>query len=1418
MKVENYLKQHKEKNIWKTFVALAACVVAFFTIFLLTKPAITMKGELICGIEDHEHIASCYKEVEEEITYTCGMYEHTHLPECYLDNGELFCLQDEHTHIESCYPIENTTDEAIEEIEQEIEEVEVIADEVVSEEIVEADTTQIATVDTSVQPKRFFSFADWIKNIFIHHSSDNGYTWNDVSNNEVKKDDIIKFSIDYDVPPNTLDYTNNTIEYAIPSSIKIDKEASGYVNNKQGEEVGTYVIGTDGLIHITFNDYFVEKNMSGQIINGNILFEADVDNIAKNEAGDVVINFTSDIILNLEVVDLVDNTPDLQVEKSYSNLDVDNGTIEYTIVVTSQSGTGKEITLYDEMRDNIGYLDSFSVVDSNGNAVGVTYPNTGDSNFTLILPKLEANGSYTIRYKAKLNSHVNGTKDVANQAKVSSTNNNDYKLEDEVTVYSRFSKNMVIKSATQSNTEDTIDWTITINPDKSNISGYILKDIYRGSTYTGKVTLTDSSGNSSIITFPYTFPDTSDTYTVTYQTTKDRNPGEQNIINIATLISPDGKEYVSEKSVYTQGDYGGVYKPITKSYEDYKYNHDKKRFEINWKLNLSAKNGTLIAPFTINDRVENYQYFDKVQLLSVVAQLNNAGLSYDILIDGQYGINDLTDDGRYSAFKITVNENFTKGSSVDIHYTTYVDSETDDVNKEYTNVIKFNDLNEDYITIKVSPVVRKMDAINNTSANPSSNECYGNTGTELDEGILSWRIYVNIPKNTTGNVILEEILPENVDLTYIKMDVASTFSQEFTQDGNNWNLYCNGHTVNATLNENVLTMNIPESLNIQKEITLNLKVKIKDNVEWTDESISFSNTVNVKNKEGEIIGTAEQTQNITKGTSPEDAKQILNKYTELTSNTTDIIPYVIEVNSNGADLISGIDVLTVKDTMTYPGGSSYATIGLVPNSVKVYRKLADGELVELSSDDFSYKYTSVVPEGDGWLTCQNLLDFTVPDSTPLVIKYKYKIYGEKGVTLYNIKNSSSILNMPGNPATSGTISNIIISQSSATATVGGIKIVKVDKDNYSITIPGVVFNLYKWNGSDYEQVLTEDGNTNFITDSHGEIELSKMIPNVAYKLVEVVPAAGYQNTGDTYFIINNTDTDTYPIIKPNTFRGSTIVDGIALNIENSKPATKVSVNKKWVDANGNSLNDTPSSVTVRLKRYAIPESLYETLPKKSLNFTIGPDPYLYWEDIIKNYAVGARVRLKIDYTSYSWVTNVPEVKFNGNILENVAIRDDNYADGDSFVFEFTISEDSTLSVVTNESNQEFWKYSFEVIEKGELGDIDYSEYIDESFNKSTNLSLTGNWSHTWTNLPLLGKNSNGESVDYVYFVTEDSVYGYKTEITKDEYNFTVTNKLEGIKETYELPATGGIGLYYYFIFVFAFIGLLLIGLKVNNKI
>lgn len=114
-RAERRLNRQRRRRIRNRVVWIAAAVVVFTTAYLLMMPAVTLEGQKVCGLEEHQHTDACYQAARKKIV--CTPQEgvlHQHTAECYDEEKNLICPWQEnigttHTHDESCYIREDET-------------------------------------------------------------------------------------------------------------------------------------------------------------------------------------------------------------------------------------------------------------------------------------------------------------------------------------------------------------------------------------------------------------------------------------------------------------------------------------------------------------------------------------------------------------------------------------------------------------------------------------------------------------------------------------------------------------------------------------------------------------------------------------------------------------------------------------------------------------------------------------------------------------------------------------------------------------------------------------------------------------------------------------------------------------------------------------------------------------------------------------------------------------------------------------------------------------------------------------------------------------------------------------------------------------------------------------------------------------
>lgn len=397
-----------------------------------------------------------------------------------------------------------------------------------------------------------YDLANYITSVTIKRRAQGENLWQDIVGDNVKVDDELLFDLNYTIGERKLDDTHRTVTYQINKSVKILKEDRGKVKDGNGNEVGDYLIDTDGKITITFTEEYAKGNADGSKIVGHIAFESSVKDMGGSAGGDITIPFEKDYILHVK-----NTSGDLTVTKTSKNVVSTDGTLDYEITVSSVGGTGDKVTLNDVMT-NVAMAENANLtVKRNGELLtegngGYTYTKNESGNFCIELPQMSKGDKYVIFYSAKTTStpQLAGFITATNKVTASSTDSANVPVTDDDTVTDVFTKKLIEKSGV-ANEDGTVTWTIRLNSgeakldngktQRADISGWTLKDVMNGIEYNGKVTISPNpqTGEGALdnVELPYTFPANSHRveYTVTY-TTK----GAMDTSNTATLFPPKG--------------------------------------------------------------------------------------------------------------------------------------------------------------------------------------------------------------------------------------------------------------------------------------------------------------------------------------------------------------------------------------------------------------------------------------------------------------------------------------------------------------------------------------------------------------------------------------------------------------------------------------------------------------------------------------------------------------------------------------------------------------------------------------------------------------------------------------------------------------------------------------------------------------
>lgn len=1254
-------------------------------------------------------------------------------------------------------------------------------------------------------------FKEKITDVTVQYRAGDWEQWKDLKEGDtVKENEKLRFDIKYKLPGNTLSYESPNIVYQLPDNIKIDTKRNGKVYDSSNREIGIYNISEDGKIKITFNEDYIKKSEDGQEINGHIAFESSISDIKVNEQGKSEIKFNDNETVTIKVDSEKYKTGDIKVEKKASK--VENGKVTYTIIVTSEKGTETDVNLSDVM-EKMKYNGEFKITDKDGNEItNIEPPKDGANKFDIKLPKMNAGDKYTITYTAEFDEITNGTIQGKNKVNVSSTdsNNNEIKSSSEVTT--DFTNEIVKKSGVLSDDKSKITWTIQVNKSKQDISGYKLTDILNGENFEGEVEISSEGEEPKKIELPYVFPEGSNkTYTIKYTTDSNRGLANGSVVeNKATIKKDSNDKGISDTgSVWVDG-----FNPLKKSAENITLGDDSKTVTIKWKVLIDTTDGELPEGWIYSDYLNNDQYFTEAQK----HQLEEKIKALDSSIKIKWKNKDNTD--RTNGFELEFPNKLEKGKKIEFNYESTGEIEDNQTSTKFTNSAKIKSGQKEVhsqgeITYKAIPVVSKYDLKNNSTNDTKYNY------DDVKNGILGWGFKVTIPKNASGQKItITEKLPEGVSLLEnegLKVLINDvSYLIKFDSEGKS-TLTIDNYTMNFTNNsDNTVIIEIPAELTTNvgdklKEYKFEIQVKINESYSWVKNENSyvgtFKNEVYVKGKDDKELGNDKQTQTIIKEYTENDNilkkshQKTGDKDSEFENNT---IPYSIVINKEGKDLLEGSDTLTLKDVLKFQHlESDVFNISLMPESLHVYNLNKDGTKgEELSPSEFKYTFVPESVTSYGTTTSTYTLLIEVPDNTPLIVEYKYKVNSNLKYQI-NLNNTVSLEGKIDNSYESKDFVTIKISESSAGAEIDGVVICKVDKDNNAITLPGAKFKLYRWdnNKNEYVIVKNKDEGDVFTTDENGEIKLSKLDYNTAYKLVEEKSPDGYiKNTKPYYFYVFNSDKAKYPECKPNSFKGTLYTSGSVIYIKNELDNTKITVNKKWFKHDGTEVTgQTGSQINFELWRKI----------KKSndlVNLNIDIDKYNQWNHTIKENLCNSTYSIEKGSTVILYLTNSTDgghgnsknyrdIYINSKSVEPTKVVNGN---GNIRTYEYTITISDDIDITGGlywGADLSVWSYDIKIIPPKSDSADDPISVVGEKYGDYV-IRSTDNWSINIDKLPKEGVDNEGNKIYYTYYVKERESTNYDTSYENNEGitegTITINNKLKENIE-FELPETGILG-------------------------
>ena len=1268
---------------------------------------------------------------------------------------------------------------------------------------------------------------------------------------EFEDGDHVMVDIDYKLPAGVVDQNTRTITYKIPKAIKLSDEESGIVYASNGLAVGTYHITTNGEITIHFNEEFA----TGEPFTGYITFNGTLSAKDAGEGGKVIFGGDGGEI----TINPSQEQYDLNMSKE-AKLNSD-GTVGYTIKASTNNGTEGTVKIVDTFSNwdsaTAKYDEnSFTVkkVDKNGTKTDVNVkPSIKDNSFTIDnLPRLEAGESYEVTYKATATpDNVDGSGLLTNSVKGTS---GETSRETYTTI--QISNSMIYKYGGYDQNTGKMNWTITINPDKKDISGYVLKDkIDNGLTIPTPLTVKKSDGTTFEITsLPYTFPDGSnDKYTIEYQTDA---PKENGNVNNTAYFSKGDKSYESGTTVGVwHRDWG-----LTKTVSSQSVSDDGKTLTNKWQAYVTLpdkeitsvtysdviKNGTSSDDKGFNG--EHYAILSELKQ-EILANIQLKDKDGNVIPNSDLNIamkfysdeekrNEVTNDKAHvKAFEVIVKREDGSsfiGQSLNISsYSTIADlSDTQEgIDYYFSNKGIVNNKESEASVHYNKP--KKLVKQGYGQVNGSQNEKYSsgrvNTNYLSRNGKLYYRIIFTPDSNNEisftdtlpkGTKLVETALRSDYKTNTRKDNPAKRSSPEAVYYFNdNWEQYCDGDQNNTDISKyfrysydqstNKVTFTFMPGYNKTDgdwqtnrnhpngAIAVYYAVDITNDEFWNDlknESKEYSNLLEYEGKEQK------------QETRVERNTPVVSKFGRQIDNTTKI-EYTVNINPAGRDLDPNSDKIVLRDELELD--SKYSAY-IDASSLKLYEydsKAEDhrGKLIDSS------RYQVQMD------TQKNILTITLPDELACVLVYQYDFDVGNAATP-RIRNEVVLQG----EFSSNDETVIDTTHSEAGVVRGKMSIFKVDSKDYSKTLPHAKFTLSVFNPDTKGWDIIRNGNSEeFETDNNGEISFTGT--NIdrflsafnLYRVVETKAPAGYErNETPYYFSIYQADqhkTKQDAIAEMNNreiFKKSQIDSNKVWFVPNNKEVSmyipndsnSIYVKKVWVDSDNKETTNHPSSIELNLMQNILTPT----------GVTVNTHIYVKydWEEnerVIDNQSLVVREGGSIKMTLP--IKCKPGEEVNNVVVEGAT--DYSFSNEDKDWGRVVL----TINNVTPNMNLEIkLANDYSTVKQVEY-DYDKEYNTDKRVIDTVTLNESNNWSYTWKNLP---KQVDGH--DCVYTLEENVPSGYQVLYTNNDGilagNITVTNKK---LDNTELPDTGGFGTFGYYAIGALFITMTLFAIIAINK-
>ena len=718
--------------------------------------------------------------------------------------------------------------------------------------------------------------------------------------------------------------------------------------------------------------------------------------------------------------------------------------------------------------------------------------------------------------------------------------------------------------------------------------------------------------------------------------------------------------------------------------------------------------------------------------------------------------------------------------------------------------------------------------------NGSQNEKY--SSGEVDTNYLSrnGKLYYRIifTPDSNDEISFTDTLPKGTKL--VETALRSDYKTNTRKDNpakrsspeavyyfnDNWEQYCDGkeeltdiskyfsYTYDKNTNKIIFTLksgynktdgdwNSGKRNHPNDPIAIYYAVDITNDEFWNDlrnESKEYSNLLEYEGREQK------------QETKVERNTPVVSKFGRQINNTTKI-EYTVNINPAGKDLDPNSDKIVLRDKLEFD--NKYSAY-IDASSLKLYEYDSSNENNRGNLIDSS-RYQVQMD------TQKNILTITLPDELACVLVYQYDFDVGNAATP-RIKNKIEL---------QGEFSSIderVINTTHSEAGVvrGKMSIFKVDSEDYSKTLPGAKFKLYKFNPDTSQWDVINNGESEeFETNRNGEIcfagsNIHKFLSAFnLYRVVETKAPAGYERNETPYYFsiyqadqhrtkqdaiaeMNNREIFTKSQIDPNIVWFVPNNTEVSMYIPND--SNSIYVKKVWVDSDNKETNNHPSSIELNLMQNILTPT----------GVTVNTHIYVQydWEEnerVIDNQSLVVREGGSIKMTLP--IKCKPGEEVNNVVVEGATDYSFSNEDKDWGRVVLTIN-----NVTPNMNLNIKLANDYSTVRQVEY-DYDKEYNTDNRVIDTVTLNESNNWSYTWNDLP---RQVDGH--DCVYTLKEVVPSGYQVLYTNNDGilagNITVTNKK---LDNTELPDTGGFGTFGYYAIGALFITMTLFAIIAINK-